>query len=234
MATPFSPDSSIVILNAPTLDDQGNLDTFLAKRTGTLPSGAQRKPRYTVEVRSQPLLLNFDDEMIAGSYAQDYQRVIQDQIRLIAETAKPATLAKRAAAAGQLAAGLPGATKRYSGGRMGAMPPNQSDKLFNDSGRLREGIHVRQNSTDKTFTINLPANRDLGQSPTMFQRLLDLVAALDPRKAVQLPAMEAAWKRIQGDMVAKAENASAAKALRLEMMKRRVALAALRAAASLL
>lgn len=230
MQSPFSADSQIVLINAPTLDDAGNLDTFLGKRTGTLPSGTKRKPRYTIEVRSQPLLYDFDEFTLGAKPAEALKGVIQDQINAITAKASAATLAKRARSAGELRAGLPSATQRYSGGRMGAMPPNQRDTLFNDSGRMREGIFVRQNPTDKTFTVNLPANRDFGGGDlAMFAKFRELVPAVDPAKAAQLPAIKTAISEAIGDMIVKAETAQQAKLKVLEQMRKRALIAAGRA-----
>ena len=145
MASPFSAESEVVILNAPTLDSDGNLDTFFTRRTGTTSAGNARKPRYTVEVRSQPLLIDLDEYMLGAKPAEAIRGIVADQIRHISEVASAATLAQRAKAATQFSAGLPSALKRYSGGRIGPMAPNQSDKLFNDSGRMAEGVFVRQN-----------------------------------------------------------------------------------------
>ncbi|HVJ30613.1 MAG TPA: hypothetical protein VNA66_09925, partial [Gammaproteobacteria bacterium] len=55
-----------------------------------------------------------------------------------------------------------GVSKRYSGGRLGAMPPNQSDKLFHDSGRLIRSIvaQMAKAGTDAAeFVINVAGNR---------------------------------------------------------------------------
>src|SRR6185503_3061467 len=49
--------------------------------------------------------------------------------------------------------------KRYSGGRTGMKAPGQTDRLFNDSERFAEGVFVRQNQTDNTFTVNVPTSR---------------------------------------------------------------------------
>ena len=227
--SPFSADSSVVILNAPQLTDEGDKDTFFTKRTGTTSSGKERKPRYTIEVRSQPLLMDFDEMLLGEKPAEALKGVIQDQINAITEKASAATLARRARSAGEFRAGLPSATKRYSGGRMGPMAPNQRDTLFNDSGRMREGIFVRQNPTDKTFTINLPANRDFAQDVAMFEKFRALVPALDPAKAAQLPAVKAAIEGAIGGMIQKAENETAAKLKLLAQARKRALLAAGRA-----
>ena len=230
MASPFSPTSEVVILNAPTLDDAGNLDTFFAKRTGTLASGKQRKPRYTVEVRSQPLLFDLDEYMLGAKPAEAIRGIVADQIRHISEQASAATLAQRAKAATQFAAGLPSAQKRYSGGRIGPMAPNQSNRLFNDSGRMAEGVFVRQNPTDKTFTINLPANRDFGQGDVaMFERFRSLVPGINPEWLASNRTFNNAVSESISDMIAKAENATQAKLKMLAMQRRRALVAAGRA-----
>ncbi len=241
MPSPFASDSSVVILNAPTLDAAGNLDTFFTKRTGTLPSGKTRAPRYTVEVRSEPLLFDFDEMNIGFEFADAYRQVISDQIRHIVEPVKQVTRRLRAKALEAYTFGADWAMERYSGGRLGPMPPNpQSSAKFNDSGRLAKGVFVRQNTKDKTFTVNLPTNRFnpsvSGQATVMkwFADLRRLVPALDPQKAAQLPAIQAASDRAIKGMIVKAPSAQQAILWRLRLARNRALKAAAMAAGELL
>lgn len=71
--------------------------------------------------------------------------------------------------------------QRYGGGRMGAMEPNQSDRLFNDSGRLAESIVAGPKGDG--WVINVAANRfdpktfpgGVAALTQMFERLAELV-----------------------------------------------------------
>ena len=236
MASPFASDSSIVILNAPTLNQDGSPDVFFTKRTGTLPSGKVRAPRYTVEIRSEPILFDFDETNIGMEFAEAYRQVISDQIRLISEPVKAATVRFRAGALNAWNFGSDWAVQRYSGGRIGPMPPNPNSRTkFNDSGRLAKGVFVRQNPKDKTFTINLPTNRfnpEISGMATVMQWFSDLqrlVPALDPKKAAQLPAIKAASDRAIKGMISKAQDERMARLLHQKAMARNRAIKALAA-----
>lgn len=232
-SSPFSADTEIVLLNAPTLDAQGNKDVFFGKRTGTLASGKARKPRYTVEIRSQPILMDLDELALGQQSAEAIQGLLRDQTRNISVKAQPATLANRARMAVEFAAGHRHALERYSGGRTGPMPPNQKDTLFNDSGRFAEGIHVRLNHKDNTFTVNLPANRDFAQDVAMFDRWRRLVPASDPNKLAQYKVVSDAISRSVKEMIEKVPSVDAAKLKVLEATRRRAIRALARAALEL-
>ncbi len=227
MASPFASDSDIVILGAPTLTDRGEPDIFFAKRGGVTPTGKARKPRYTIEIRSEPVLLDLNDEMLGQETAVAIRDLISEQIRHITEPVKAATVRFRAKAKRSYDAGASWAQKRYSGGRIGPKPPDpNSRRKFNDSGRLAEGVFVRPNPKDKVFTVNLPTNRfnpevsGVGVVLEWFSDLRRLVPALDPRKAVTYQPVQAAVKRDLDDMVVKAESAHAAKLKRLAMLRK--------------
>ncbi len=210
---PFQPDSAsdVEIINA-----YADGDVTLAARRGTLASGAQRKARYSIEIKSEPLLFELNELNLGGELAAAWAQRIRDNIQGIAVPASKATQAMRTKAVDALAAGASWATRRYSGGRIGSMPPNQTDKLFNDSGRLAKGVHLRQNLTDSSYTLNVPANRlnreQFGRGyDEMVGKLVSLVPMLDPSKALGDPAIEKAIKESVATMISKAEsNAEAA------------------------
>jgi hypothetical protein len=224
---PFAPSaaSDVEVINS-----WSEGDITLAARRGTLASGAQRKPRYTIEVRSEPLLFDLNELSLGGKLAEVWAQRIRDNINGIAVRASDATIAMREKAAAAFQSGAGWARKRYAGGRIGAMAPNQSDKLFNDSGRTAAGVHVRQNLTDASYSVNLPANRFNREGfgagyDAMVARFVSLVPMLDPKKAAGDPQIEAAIKESVNQMVTKLEsNAEAAIArglakLRAERMR---------------
>jgi len=141
------------------------------------------KSRYTITVTAEPIIHNFSAEKLGEGPAIAIRDVIVKQIKAITEVANLATIKRRQSAAKAIQAGK--TDKRYSGGRMGAMAPSGSVRLFNDSGRLADGIFVRQNPQEKNWTINVPANR---LDPSTFKsqaafvgmvnRLRELVPAL--------------------------------------------------------
>lgn len=210
----------------------------LARRTGTTAAGTKRKPRYTIEMKSEPILLNFDPYVLSNGPADALRAVISDQIRLNPGKVANATKARRARRAVEFAAGLPTALKRYSGGRTGAKPPNpSSDQFAVDSGRLHEGIFVRQNRTDKSYTVNVPASRlttetgefTAGDLSKFFARLVSLVPALDARYAANLPAVKRSVDEAINLLITKAEDVQRAKLQAL----RKAQLQLLRTAANL-
>jgi hypothetical protein len=205
---PFQPDSAS---DVEVINSWSDGDITLAARRGTLASGAQRKARYSIEIRSEPLLFELNELNLGGELAAAWAQRIRDNIQGIAVPASKATQAMRAKAVDALAAGASWAVKRYSGGRMGTRAPNQSDKLFYDSGRLAEGVHLRQNLTDSSYTLNVPSNRlnreQFGRGyDEMVTRLVELAPMLDPRKALGDPVIEKAIKESVATMISKAES----------------------------
>lgn len=219
---PFQPDaaSDVEVINA---WNEG--DTTLAARRGTLASGKQRKVRYSIEIRSEPLLLNLNELDLGGQLAATWAERIRDQIHGIAVPASKATQAMRAKAEAAFSAGASWALKRYAGGRIGPMAPNQTDKLFNDSGRLAKGVHLRQNLTDASYTLNVPANRlnreQFGQGyDAMVGKLVELVPMLDPKRAIGDPQIERAIKESVDSMFEKLQsNAEAQLARGLQKLR---------------
>jgi hypothetical protein len=229
VATPFSTNSDVEILGAYNRDG-----TYFTERRGTLASGKRRSPRYAIEIRSQPLLHNFDDMMLGAGPANKLAEVIQAQGRGIAEHASESTQEKRRLAQIAMASGRASKwlMERYAGGRIGALPPNQTQFKFNDSGRLWKSIAVRQNKTDRTFTVNVAANRLRPEKfesgaysfQNMMADLVRLVPALNPANAAKNRDIENSIRDSIRDMIQKAEDVQAAKLKQLAMARRQAAL----------
>lgn len=151
-------------------------------------TGNGTKSRYTFSIKSEPIFVNLDPFALGAGPAAAIRDEISNGIKNISEVASPATLLKRKYAANAMEKGSRWAMKRYGGGRTGPTPPNQSDRLFNDSGRLAGGVFVRQNTQEKSWTVNVPANRldpstfkNQASFVGMVERLRSLVPALrDP------------------------------------------------------
>lgn len=208
---PFSDhNSDLVVLNTWAAGD-----VALTERRGTLASGARRKARYSIDVKSEPLLFDLDGMNLGNAVAEAWLGRIKDNVRGISAVASKTTQALRVRGAMALAKGQSWAMKRYGGGRMGTMQPNQTNKLFNDSERLVNGLHMRANPSDASYTINVPANRfnpglfGAGYD-AMIQKFFTLVPMLDPKKALGDPDIEKAVKIGLGDMMTKAESNAAA------------------------
>lgn len=137
-------------------DDVVVLNEFgLTARSRTSRSGGV-KTRYTVEIKAEPLVHNLDARALGKGPAEAIAKFLRDSIGGIGAAASPATVRARASAARN--AGKSWASKRYAGGRIGAMAANASDRLFNDSGRLIKSIVARATRAG-TYVINVAANR---------------------------------------------------------------------------
>lgn len=140
----------VVILN-----DFGG-STF-ERRTRTTSAGT--KDRYTMTIKAEPIIHDFGELRLGQGPAIAIKDLIRRQIKGITAFAKPGTIARRESAVRALAAGARWARDRYAGGRTGEKQPNSSWRLFNDSGRLADGLEVRENQQEKSWTINVPVNR---------------------------------------------------------------------------
>ena len=149
-------------------------DYGLARRTSTLKSGATRS-RYTVHIASEPLVADIDPRRLTKAPAEAIAKHFRDSIENISAQAAPATIAARKRSAKAFAEGKSWATRRYSGGRIGAMAPNQSDRLFNESGRFAKSIAV--GAVKDGWVINVAANRldSKTATETAIVRMFDLL-----------------------------------------------------------
>ncbi len=133
------------------------------------------KTRATIRVIAEPLVHVWDKEAMSKGPAQAIAHHFRERIKGLSETAAPATIRARAVAAKAFAAGKPWAMKRYGGGRMGPMAPNQSDRLFNDSGRMAASITANA-SSDGAWRVNVAANRLAGEeAQKIWARLVALI-----------------------------------------------------------
>lgn len=133
-----------------------NMEAELRKRSRTSKSGVTRD-RFTVEIHGDSLLINTDPKSLGRPVAEAIAQLLKDRISSIAAVVSPGVKKAREAARKAFDAGKPWAMRQYSGGRIGSRAPNQTDRKFNDSGRLVESIAVGAN--DDTFTVNMAANR---------------------------------------------------------------------------
>lgn len=136
--------------------------------------------RRTVRIDAEAMALDMDPKRLGRPVARGIADHLRQAVRNIQSTASPATLLSRKRAAEAFAAGKSWAMKRYAGGRIGAMAPNQSDRLFNDSGRFAQGITANA-SSDGAWRVNVAANRlddrtaGSGGAQRIFERLVALV-----------------------------------------------------------
>jgi hypothetical protein len=138
------------------------------------------KQRFVIETKSEPLAFNLSPTALGAPIAQALAQHWRAEILAIAAKAAPATLKARETAARAFAAGKSWAQKRYSGGRIGAMPPAQSEQAFNDSGRFAKSVTANA-SKDGSWRINVAANRLSGDASTVeriYRRLVELVPSI--------------------------------------------------------
>ncbi len=189
-------DSEIIVLNQP-----GNL-TRRERTSGRI--------QYTTEVKSEPLVHVFDPKTMGKVVAEAIAETLRQKILGITAVASAATLSWRRSAVkaltnhvetkelrktshakAEIAAGrghLLGnkgawANARYNGGRTGPMPPNQSDRMFNDSGRMAKSIQAV--ARDDSWTIVMAKNRldpetangGEGGVQRIYRKLVELVPA---------------------------------------------------------
>lgn len=161
----------------------------MRERVRTLKSGATRS-RVTLEIEGDSIGVGLDPRAYGKPVAEAMAELVRERIKTIAARAAPATIAARKRAKKALAEGAAWATRRYAGGRIGTREPDQSDRLFNDSGRLAESIAVGARPGEEGFTVNVAANRfdastfggGIAALQRMYQRLIEFIPELrEPR-----------------------------------------------------
>lgn len=194
-----------------TLYDYG--DTRADKRTRTAKSG-KSKSRVSVAIKATPVVHDFNESRLGAGVAEAIRDVMMKEIRAITATVSASTLARRLAAKRALSSGTatPAIRKRYSGGRMGAMNPTGGDKMFNDSDRLGDGLHVRHSARTAEFTTNVPANRFTGDTAPLIDKLVQLIPSLkNPALLLRDQKVSDAVEKSVTGMITVAKNARVAK-----------------------
>ena len=214
-----------VVLNNPA--DWSSLE----RRERTTSTGTH--VRYSVTVSCEPVAIAFGELTKMEATATAIVGVLRAKIQAITATVTKATRRKREMMANATA------SPRYTGGRTGYKPPGAAslDRLFNDSGRLAEGLFARRNSQEDGFTINVPANRlDAstfgGGEPAlllMWQRLVTLVPEF--KGGQDLFGKPEVWDAVHADVASAIVVANAAGRARLSAARLQFATQLLRDAA---
>lgn len=181
-------------------------------RSRTNKSGKQR---YTINVQAEPIVHDLDPERLGKGVAEAIAAALRRKVEGIAELAPESTQKAREAGARAFAEGKRWALKRYAGGRIGPMQPNQSKRAFNDSGRFARSIFARFNKSEGAYTINVAANRlddaTSGGAVRIWRRLVTLVPEFG--NAALLLADQGvrdALEQAKDDMLRKATDRTAA------------------------
>lgn len=178
-------------------------------RTRTTSRGTST--RITLDIKADKLGIVTDPRVLGRDIASGIADAIRAGIRAIGEAASADTQLKRKYAASALERGAAWATRRYAGGRTGVKAPNTEPggRLFNDSGRLADGIVARA-TRDGNFTINVPKSRldpstfSGGAFEAMFRKLVSLVGVLrEPASLGEAPQVRAAMENVLGKAVSK-------------------------------
>jgi hypothetical protein len=131
---------------------------------------------------------DFDDRRLGKGPAEaiaDFFRLAIKE-RSSRQAVAPSTIKARESHARAYAAGKPWAKERYDGGRTGPTPPDTSriSRAWFFSGRIANGIFVRENESEKSWAINVPANRlnnlKYAQNDGQYRRMLDSLLELLP------------------------------------------------------
>lgn len=164
----------------------------------------------TISFKSTPIAVHLDPLALGKPVAEAIRDAVRDGIKAIGETASEKTQLNRKTAVDAFARGAQWARARYSGGRTGPKAPAQSDRLFNDSGRLADGVTVNVNRKEGGFTLNAPKNRldpstfrSMADFQRMTGRLVELVPAL--QNPLEQPSVQAAIEKTWTDMHVKRE-----------------------------
>jgi hypothetical protein len=169
-----------MVLEMPVSQKVFSLNGFIDQRTRTTSRGT--KDRFSVTIKSEPLIVNLDPVLLGQEPSLAMAKLLKNKIRDIGAPASPATIKRRISA---LRSASPG--RRYTGGRLGAMNPGQTSRLFNDSGRLAVGIFARANRKESSWTINVPANRF---DPSTFNGGLPAILLMIERLAFYVPELK--------------------------------------------
>lgn len=185
----------------------------LRERIRTNKAGAS-KSKFTIEVSGESIGIGLDPKSYGAPVAAAIAELYKERIRSITATASAATVRAREAAKAAFARGEAWAMKRYGGGRIGSLEPGQSDRLFNDSGRFAQSIAVTAKPNDKSFTIDVAANRlstttiSAGALQTIWQRLVSLVPEFaDPAKLMDsIPVRKSISDAIKANVITAGEK----------------------------
>jgi hypothetical protein len=182
------------------------------------------RKKFLVTIKADPLIHNFDVRQLGKGPAEAIASHLREEIRGINAPASPATIAARESAQKAFIAGKQWAVKRYSGGRTGPMPPSESTRQFNDSGRFAQTLIAspRKKDGEDVWIINVAANRLDGRTldnggdavvPLIFQRLAMLVPAFaSPDALMSSPTVRNALEQSMRQVIASLNRQADAKA----------------------
>lgn len=184
--------------------------------TATERIRATGKARVTLEVKSEPILVDLDPQRIGAPVAKAIEEAVRFRLENNLETAKPGTIEARKRAAAAFDRGESWTRKEYGGGRTGPMRPYRSNSVRRgvDSGRLAHTLQMRFAPRSGDYMLNTAANR---LTPDFLSRHPDFLPWLVTsivQPALADKSLSKAIAQALGDSVQKVHDA------RLAMQKR--------------
>lgn len=122
--------------------------------------GTRGRARMTIEIQSEPLVHVFDEVQLGHGPAEAAAEVLREKVRGIQEKASPSTNEYRAKIEKAYERGEAWAQRRVNWrGNKGGVTFQSDDRKFNHSGTFADSLVARENKTDKSWTLNVAANR---------------------------------------------------------------------------
>lgn len=183
-----------------------------------LKSGGRGRGRVTIEIQSEPIVHVLDELQLGHEPARAAARALADRVRAISENVSESTQYTRARQEDAYQAGKPWAKRRFGGPRLGERPPRDGElRMFNHSDTFASSIVGTENVTERTWTINVAANRldpRTSRTPHEFAFITDALRRLipafdDPAQLARLPEVNAAVQKSIADMIVTARELNA-------------------------
>lgn len=199
--------------------DYSNLGTgAITGRLGrTRKDGTRGRARMTIEIQSEPLVHVFDELQLGHEPAQAAAKALADKVRKITVPVAQSTELTRKYQENAFARGAAWARARFGGPKMGARSPDAAKReMFNHSGTFADSIVGTENRTEKSWTINVAANRldpRTSRNASEFRFITDALRRLipemdDPARLANVPEVQKAVADSINSMIFKASQLS--------------------------
>lgn len=214
----------------------------------TYKRSGKTKTKFSIEVSSTPLLHDFDETRLGKPVAESIRDALSEQIKTTSRnySVSDATIERRLrhlkSPNTRTYQKLYMAPRTKAGkvrkGSVDSVPSEQNLTRWGYfSGRLADGLAVRQSVSNKTFYVNVPRNRfDSSTFPHLarfLRALADRIPALrDPSQLIHTPGVRSAIDNSVRAMIGAAEGRAAGKLKALRAQRNALLRSILRAGAS--
>lgn len=184
--------------------------------TATERIRATGKARVTLEVKSEPILVDLDPQRIGAPVAKAIEEAVRARLENNLEPARASTIEARKRAAVAFDKGERWALKEYGGGKIGPMRPHRSNSVRKgvDSGRLAKSFSMRFAPKSADYMLNVAANRLTPEFLARNSEFLPWLVTSIVQPALADKSLSKAIAQALGDSVQKVHDA------RLAMQKR--------------